>query len=213
MGKLRQPYNLVQFRDNEYPETPMEICIDNWRYIREDFFQGKSDIGRGCYILDTDLYFIPGVVFEQIEHVSNTQETLEVYFFRAALGSSWCHRCHGAGKLSWIDNATGGNNRPNNPMSLQFAKQFVRDRDILMSYTREWGGTHGTLYLAPTIVNEGEITCRECHGTGLWLNATVHLFQGFPRIRSSITYKKGRPLYPWEASHGSIFQSTTATTK
>jgi len=208
MGKLRQPYNLVQFRDNEYPETPMEICIDNWRYIREDFFQGKSDIGRGCYILDTDLYFIPGVVFEQIEHVSNTQETLEVYFFRAALGSSWCHRCHGSGKVSWIDNAKGGNTRPSNPMSLYFPKQFIRDKDVLMAYNREWGGSHGMLYLSPTIVNRGEVSCLECRGTGLWLNATVHLFQGFPRIKSCARYKKGLPY--WEERYR---RTTTTATK
>ena len=213
MGKLRQPSDLVQFRDNQFEENPVEICVDHCRYMREDYFQGKSDIGRGCYILDTDLYFVPGVVFEQLAYLADTHGTLDVFFFKTAFGAPWCHRCHGAGKLSWIDNAKGRNTPPANPMSLQYPNQFVRDTNILMSYTREWGGTHGTLYLSPTIVDKGEVTCRDCHGTGLWLNATVHLFQGFPRIRSSITYKKGRPLYPWEKNHGSLFQPTTSTTK
>jgi len=55
------------------------------------------------------------------------------------------------------------------------------------------------------------VLCLECRGTGLWLNATVHLFQGFPRIKSSLTYKKGGPR--WEEEYGRLFQSTTTSTK
>jgi hypothetical protein len=45
------------------------------------------------------------------------------------------------------------------------------------------------LYLSQTMVEEGESLCRDCKGTGLWLNATISIFKGFPRIKSKLMYE------------------------
>ena len=169
------------------------IRIDNWRYIREDFSQEHRDIGRGSYVFGYGLYFIPGISAEDLIDISNNDKTIEAFFYKLHHGDPWCHRCQGAGKLNWIQNAKGGNerNRPGYTYD-EHHKVYRRNSKCVMAYSRSsYYSQNKQLYLSPTLVDEGELMCRECKGTGLWLNATVHIFQGFPRIKSKIVYEVG----------------------
>ena len=170
------------------------IRIDNWRYIREDHSQEHRDIGRGTYVFCCGLYFIPGITAEDIMNASaSDDEVIEAFFYKLHHGDPWCHRCHGSGKITWIDNARGGiaRNRPGYRYD-KHHEEYRRNPKCVMAYSRNsYYSLNKQLYLAPTLVDEGELMCRECKGTGLWLNATVHIFQGFPRIKSKIVYEVG----------------------
>ncbi len=210
MGTIKQPDNLVEY-NIEGSRHPKSVLVNNWRYIKSDYLQGKSEVGKGCYILvGCNLYFVPGVVGEQVMDIADSPsvlDTLEAFFFQLKHGSVWCTRCQGAGKLNWIDNAKGGVPYQFNN---QHYKEFKRNRDILMVYSRRTShrNTEKTLFLAPSIVERGEIRCLDCRGTGLWLNATIHLFQGFPKIRSKIIYEKGDPY----GNHDRTIATTITTT-
>lgn len=188
MGTFRQPQNLNAFSQDH----PQELFILNWRYMREDYCQEHTDIGRGTYILGYELYFIPGMLAEDIMAVVNADVVEDVFFYRLHHGDPWCHLCHGAGKLTWIDNARGyiERNRPGYTYD-QYYREYRRNPNRIMVYSRSsFYSKDRQLYLAPTITNDGELTCRECKGTGLWLNATVHIFQGFPKIKSKIVCER-----------------------
>lgn len=190
MGTIRQPENLSAY-NNDGTDHPHEIIIDNWRYIREDYFQGERTIGRGCYVLGCQLYFVPGIVAEQLIDLADNGGILDVFFFPLQHGGPWCHRCLGAGKLTWVENARGGLTRHLAVIDHR-QKEYNRNSSCVMVYSRSSFYSQGKhLFLAPTIFSEGEILCKDCKGTGLWLNATVHIFQGFPRIKSRIVYEVG----------------------
>ena len=197
MGSIKQPENLKQYRDfpNESAH-PLEITINSWRYIRDDYCQEKLAVGRGTYVFCYGLNFVPGVTAEQIMDIADSDSTFEAFFFPLKHGSPWCERCQGAGKLNWVDNAKGGIPRISVSEVGQYYKEFRRQPKTTMVYSRNsYYSRDRTLYLAPTIVDEGELLCRDCKGTGLWLNATVHIFNGFPRIKSMILYQGGPDDY------------------
>ena len=189
MGTVKQPDQL----DALHADHSKLIRIDNWRYMREDFSQEHGDIGRGTYVFGYGLYFIPGISAENLIDISDNDGTIETFFYRLHHGDPWCHRCQGAGKLNWIQNAKGGveRSRPGYAYD-KHHKVYKRNPKCTMVYSRSsWQSQDKQLYLSPTIVDEGELMCRECKGTGLWLNATVHIFKGFPRIKSKVVYEVG----------------------
>ena len=79
--------------------------------------------------------------------------------------------------------------------------RFERDCNILYSYSVVRGVgdfPSRALFLSSTTVDKGESICRECKGTGLWLNATTHLFQGFKHLKPKLYDTKKHPLYDQE---------------
>lgn len=195
MSVIQIPDQLAAFKDN-YPNIrphPSSINIDNWRYIRYGGYLEHLDIGKGCYILSSNLFFIPGVIPDQLFPLADSDSVMQALFFPVSFGVTWCHRCRGAGKLTWIDNAKGG-------IQLSLAgsqyMQFERNPNVLYSYSMIRGTTRDKeLFLSATIVEKGEILCRDCMGTGLWLNATTRLFKWFKNIRSKIFDTKRHPHY------------------
>lgn len=198
MSIIKIPDELAAHKDN-YPNIrphPISINIDNWRYIKYGIYREHIEVGKGCYVLASNLFFIPGVIPDQLFHVADSDLSMQAFFFHVNFGGAWCHRCHGAGRLTWIENAKGQVGW-NAGTTDSYNMRFERDPNVLYSYNvmKNTGTSGRELFLSASKVEEGELLCRDCKGTGLWLNATTHLFQGFRNIKPKIYDTKRHPLY------------------
>jgi len=167
---------------------PYSINIHNWRYMANvNYNYGNRNWTQGTRIILTDdMVDVMGYTPQMLHEIIHRDDIVENAIFTSSQGwhSGYCHICGGSGKLDWVSAAM---TRPR-PHPSRNARLFKRDEKRVMFYKKDSSSQRfefGKVF-APTKLDRSEKRCINCHGTGLWLDARLRIFNGMPHLKHSI---------------------------
>ena len=187
----------------ESQNLTLEQDVYNWRILQDAFIRiGNYDSFRGVRVALRDTCILLLGVSQNMFHELNKKprdwvRNHTVYSTQPDYLPPACSKCRGAGKLDWVERATGV------PFLMghdYIARQqrFIRDPDHVLVY--EKFKDHGTpepayystmdTILARSLVKKGEARCKHCHGTGLALDGRLQIFPNMPKLRRQLKLMK-----------------------
>ena len=171
-------------------EKLLGLQVDHWRSIALGFlpFQ-RGGIAHGLFIIvDSRTYFCPNLQMKQFfDFMVGPWNEIEQFFTNVySHDIPLCYKCKGNGKFDWVNRAT-----------TLTKTSYQRDPTVLYEYANPSKGSdrYLDLFISKTELNEGDLICPMCKGTGLVLDARHTYFEGFPGLKKDIKERKIEDVY------------------
>lgn len=166
---------------------PTTLYLDNWRSISVGVLRSyRGGYIHGLFILvDKYAYFCPSMTMKNFLDFMLSDEEVKEQFFTESFDHKLplCYKCKGNGKFDWVNRATQIR-----------TESYQRQKNIVYLYTdiNKDPDHYVDLLLSKTELNRGDLICKECHGTGIILDARHKYLNGFVAIKHRL---KERSIY------------------
>lgn len=149
-------------------DDPEEINLKNWRVAKEvkDYriYDGSTPPGLLIVLESFRCYFIPNFTFDILNNENNFDNELDIpyEFVRNCLS---CFRCHGSGKIDWVDNVMGMRN-----------KKYIGYEYKLPKFNLSTHIKVDTYHMGVPHLNVGDDICKYCNGCGIHKKSLLAIF-------------------------------------
>ena len=162
------------------------ILTDNWRFMTSTRYNyGNNSWTSGTKIvlqdgtidvMGYDPHMIRDIIYrnENVDNVIFTRNGYEAPGF--------CYKCGGRGLIDWVTSAMGDRRERYG----RYSRLFERDERYILFYQSGNNQYRFEKVFARTKLEDGYRHCKNCHGTGLALDARQRIFAGMPGIKRKL---------------------------